>query len=249
MSRFARSEIPPGFREVSMIGALRVSPVAASLLVAFAAVAQQTVTLQDSATYAGTSDARLLCCANTPEGAAQLFDLIPDDTTSVLIKFKIFASEGGPVPDASTIQAATLAFYRNDGPASIFAVHRVLRAWDEAAVSWLNTGASGAWSSSGGAFPPDIASGADSQVTMPASTGCPADPPAPASCWFRFDVTASVSAFSGNVPTNNGWKLRYVSDADGTQTSSHTPKEFYSSENTRGMEMRPTLTVTWSQPS
>lgn len=227
---------------------LRRFPLALSLLLALPALAQTTVTLQDgTGGYSGTSDARIVCCADTNEGAAGLFDLIPEDTTSVLIRFDVFQSEGGPVPNGSTIQSATLSLYRNDGPAAIFEVRRVERAWAEAGVSWINTGAGGTWAPAG-AFAPDVDSNAEARTTMPDSTGCPADPPAPASCWAQFDVTAGVSAFSSDPTRNFGWKLAYVSDPDGTQTNSHTPKELYSSDNTRAPSLRPTLTVTYAAP-
>src|SRR6201999_431745 len=70
--------------------------------------------------------------------------------------------------------------------------------------------------------------------------GCTGD-----ACWMSFDDGAAVQAMSSRA-ANNGWKLAYVSDPDGTQTNSHQPKEIYSREATRDATLRPKLAVTWS---
>src|SRR5690349_6419702 len=88
---------------------------------AFPALAQTTSIMQNRAGgYSATDDARIVCCSTTNEGSAEVVDLIPEDTTSFLVRFAILQSEGGLVPSGATIQSATLSIYHNFGPAAVF---------------------------------------------------------------------------------------------------------------------------------
>ena len=106
------------------------------------ALAQTTVTLiQGQNGYAGTTDAKIACCsyADANFGAGTFYALIPDDSTSLLIRFAIFQSEGGPVPNGASVTSATLSFYKYWGPATVFKVNRVLRNWNQSSVTWNTT--------------------------------------------------------------------------------------------------------------
>src|SRR3954469_2999322 len=100
---------------------LRVAaPILFFLLAAPAALAQTTVTLQqDVNAYTGTTDTRLIN-NGVQEGSRTVYELINESSTSLAIRFAIFQSEGGPVPNGATINSATLSLYKYHGPASSF---------------------------------------------------------------------------------------------------------------------------------
>src|SRR5919204_4656963 len=116
------------------------------------ALAQTTVTLmQGQNGYSGTTDAKIACCtyADTNYGADTYYALVGETSTSLLVRFAIFAAEGGPVPNGATITSATLSLYMFDGPASVITASRLLKNWSEAGVTWNNTGAGAAWTTPG----------------------------------------------------------------------------------------------------
>jgi hypothetical protein len=217
----------------------------AIVLLAFPALAQ-TVTLQNTTGgYSGTDDARIVCCdsASFNEGGNEVIDLIPADVTAYLIRFAILQSEGGSVPTGVTVQSATLSIYKNYGPGAVFALDRLTQPWSEGGVTWDSTGTA-PWSSPGGDIDPsgEVRGNANDSIAL----NCPVTPPVPDACWFNLDVTGLVQGIVSGTP-NNGWKLSYVSDLDGSPTLSHEPKEFFSSETSRDDSLRPKLTVTYVQ--
>lgn len=224
---------------------MRIAPTAV-LLMALPALAQTSVTFQNrTGGYSGTDDARIVCCdsAGFNEGGNEVIDLIPADVTAYLIRFAILQSEGGLVPAGVTVQSATLSIYKNYGPGAVFALDRLTQPWTEGGVTWISTG-SASWASPGGAIDPsgEVRGNANDSIAL----GCPVTPPVPDACWFSLDVTGLVQGIVSGT-ANNGWKLSYVSDLDGSVTLSHEPKEFFSSETSRDDSLRPRLTVTYVQ--
>src|SRR5205823_2885362 len=210
-----------------------------------------TVTLmQGQNGYAGTTDAKIACCssADTNMGAAPVYELKGDTSNSSLVRFAIFACEGGPVPNGATITSATLSFYKYWGPATVFKVNRVLKNWSQSSVTWNTTGTGVSWTTPG-VFSGDILATPDGQATVGDAQAdvCTTPPggPWPAACWLNIDVASGVQAFAGGA-SNFGWKLAYVSDAGGGTANINQTKEFNSSENPNWPLLRPKLTVTYT---
>jgi hypothetical protein len=210
-----------------------------------ASVLADTVTLQDGLNgYTGTADTRVGNGGNN-EGAASSYALIAETSTSLAIKFAIFQSEGGPVPNGATITSATLSLYKFWGPDAVFKASRLKKSWTETGLTWTATGAGQNWQSAGAMGSTDVETVADGQGSVAANTPgtCDVSSNFPASCWLHIDVTGGVQSFAGGAP-NNGWKMAYVS---GSNTSG--PKEFYSRERAGAhATLRPKLTVTYTTP-
>ena len=87
--------------------------------------------------YAGVSDTYLDAFAPTVvRGAATALNLDPA-TYRPLVRFAIFQSEGGPVPNGAVIQSATLALYKqfyND----TLQLNALLKPWVEAQATWTD---------------------------------------------------------------------------------------------------------------
>jgi hypothetical protein len=237
-------------RRAAVIGRFLRSPIrlfvslAVGLLVTGFALAQTTVTIQQGLNgYTGTADSKIACCtfADTNYGADWEYDLIGDTSTSLLIRFAIFDSEGGPVPASATITAATLSLYQFNGQATTWAIYRLLKNWSEPSVTWNVTGTGSSWSTPG-VFTGDIAATPEATASTPdVGSSCAVSPP-PESCWLNLNVTASVQAFASGTP-NFGWKLSDTSGNGGT------PRDFNSKENGNWPTLRPKLTVAYTLPS
>ena len=204
------------------------------LALALPALAQTTVTLQQGLNnYSGTTDTRL-GNGGTQEGSAVSYALIAETSTSLAIRFAIFQSEGGPVPNGATITSATLSLYKFWGPVtgdSTFKASRFLKSWNEAQATWTLAATGTPWTSAGAqSAGSDYRSTPDGQGTV--STDIDQ--------WLNIDVTPGVQAFSTGTP-NYGWKVAYVSGGDTSK-----PKEFYSRDNTQFPTSRPKLTVTYT---
>jgi hypothetical protein len=192
-------------------------------------LAQTTVTLQQGLNgYAGTADTRLMN-QDSQEGAAGSFAIINESSTSMAVRFAIFAAEGGPVPNGATIHSATLSLYKYDGPGSSFKASRFLKSWTETGAKWSATGTTDSWGQDGAmSIGADYLSGADGQSTVGASPG-----------WLNIDVTAGVQAFAAGF-ANRGWKV-----ADNSGTNGGTPRYFRSRDHWAQGE-RPQLAITYS---
>jgi hypothetical protein len=147
---------------------------------------------------------------------------------STLVRFAVFQSEGGPVPNGANIQSAVLSLYKYSAYDMVYGVHRVLKNWSEATATWNRADASNLWSAPGSnAAGLDYASNADATGATGFSPG-----------WINFDVTAAVQQMSGSTPTANyGWRLRQISG----YTSAL--KRLYSSEFASDPTLRPKLVV------
>jgi PKD repeat protein len=221
-----------------------------SLLFGGFAAAQQSVTLQQGLNgYTGTIDSKIASSTpTTNKGADTVNSLIADTSTALLVRFAIFQSEGGPLPNNASIVSATLSLYKPWGPDAVFKANRVLKNWTELGVTWTQTGTGVNWATPG-VFAGDILATADGQGSVAAqppvqNTGCDVDTGWPDTCWLNIDVTAGVQAFVTGAP-NFGWKLSFVS---GSSTS--TPKDFYAKEITccNREVRRPKLTISYRTP-
>ena len=194
--------------------------------------ASGTVELQDGlGGYAGSRDTYLSTFSKASNYGASV--LMYDQGTSYvpLLKFAIFQREGGPVPDNAVIQSAELRVYKFSSYDPRYALHRMLRDWDESQASWnlVRTGES--WSVAG-------AAGADSDYRAQADAEASATWSA---SWIVFDVSGALQAMQNGEP-NYGWRLRRISG------DSANLKKFHSSEATADASKRPMLVVTYSAP-
>jgi len=144
-----------------------------------------------------------------------------------LMRFAIFQSEGGPVPNGSQITSVVLSLYKYSSYDMTYAVHRVLNDWSESGATW-NVRMSGVpWTVAGGAgMGSDIDSVADATAATDFNPG-----------WINFDVTASVQRMSTASQVNFGWRLRGVTgNVSGL-------KKFHASEFTSTPSLRPKLVI------
>lgn len=149
---------------------------------------------------------------------------------SSLMRFAIFQSEGGPVPNGANIGSATLSLYKYSSYNMVYAVHRVLLDWSESSATWNLRLPGLAWSAVGA-----NGMGTDLAATPDASAATDFNPG-----WINFDVTASVQAMSqAPALANYGWRLKAVSG----YTSAI--KRFYASEFTGAPALRPKLVISY----
>ncbi len=199
-----------------------------TLTITYTVTSNSSAVMQDGVNaYAGTRDNDIASSIpDTNRGSLNNWSL-NWQTGAGLIKFAIFASEGGPVPNGSTITSATLSVWQNDGPGSTWEARRLLKNWQEMQATW-NIAATGlSWQTSGAQGASDIAATADSQTTMSGSPG-----------WLSFDVTPSVQAFSTGT-ANYGWRVGWVTGTTGAKT-------FFTRNYVQNPSLRPKLTVTWT---
>ncbi len=208
----------------------RVAALLLSWVFAACALAQTTVTLQQGLNnYAGAADAFLFSAGpdQNINGGLQ----VRSETSDVgVVRFKIFAADGGPVPNSATITSATLSLYRFQGPDTTFKLWRLLKNWDEAQATW-NVAATGVpWTTPGAlSAGSDYVATADGQgsLTSAAANNCDvtAAGPFPAACWLNIDVTSGVQAFAANPAQNFGWKLAAISSSSPGNYNNFIPKE------------------------
>jgi hypothetical protein len=193
-----------------------------------AAAGSGTVSLQDAAGgYGGTRDTYLDSYnKGTAWGhATQMLEYGGSYTD--LVRFAVFASEGGPVPDGSTIVSATLSLYKQSSYDQKYQLRQVLKDWVEGEATWNQARAGVAWATAG-------AKGVGSDIsTAVSATGSVGWNPG----WVTFDVTADVAGMSAGA-ANNGWKLEAVSGTQGL-------KSFTSREGT-ATGNRPALVVVYT---
>lgn len=147
---------------------------------------------------------------------------------STLVRFAIFQSEGGPVPDGATITSATLSMHKSTAYSMTYEVRRVLGNWSESGATWLLRMPGVAW-----ATPGANGIGTDISATVAASATVGWDPG-----WMDFDVTDSVRYISAApAALNFGWRVI------GTGGYLSAGKRFYSSEFAGDPALRPKLVV------
>jgi PKD repeat protein len=194
--------------------------------------------------YAGTTDTKIASAFPTTNfGNDNTYELKGPNSIGLLVRFNIFARDGGPVPDNATITSATLSFYKYWGPSATFSATRLKKSWTESGANWNVTGAGQSWATTGArGVGTDIESSADGQAPVgdAQADGCSTPGPWPPQCWLTINVTSGVQAFSPGTTPNYGWKIVWVSGVN--PSNAH---EFNSSENGNWPTLRPTLTVTW----
>jgi PKD repeat protein len=203
----------------------------ASVFVAVAAEGSGTeqMVLQDGLNnYAGTEDTYLDGYApTTARGTSEALNLTGNNHP--LVKFKVFTTEGGPVPAGRKVKDAKLALYKYSAYDSVVGAKRVLKNWNEAEATWNKANASTNWGAAGaGQVGVDVATGEEPLVTMPW------DP-----AWIEFPVTSDVESFRTAALANNGWQIWYY-------WGNSNPRNFRSSEYAADTTKRPKLTVQYS---
>ncbi len=144
-----------------------------------------------------------------------------------LIKFNVFASEGGPVPDNAIIKTAVLHLHKG-AYSNVVALHAMLKPWKEGETTWFRASNDQDWEVAGaGGVGLDYDATADEVVNMEWNAG-----------WVAFDVTNRLKAFTEGKP-NYGWRLVHVSGPVQNVI------RFNSSEQALEMDVRPQLEVTW----
>jgi len=192
-------------------------------------VREATVVLQDGINgYAGTQDTHLYNYYHLLNyGSAKELVFGEGGVYNFLVRYAIFQSEGGPVPDGATIKSAVLSLYKYSAYDHTFQAHRLLKDWREMEASWDNANATTPWSM-GGAFgsDTDIVSTADGQGAVGWDPG-----------WLAIDVTSGVQALSNGAP-NYGWNIVGIS-------GNSNAIRFFSREYTTDPTLRPKLTIVY----
>lgn len=193
----------------------------------------QEVTLQDGLNgYAGAADAHLYeFHSGLNFGTAQFLQDRSTGTSRFrsMVRFAIFQSEGGPVPDGATITSASLSLYKSDSYTSTYRLRAMLADWSEGEATWNDSRPGVPWSSPGA-----TGLGTDVTSTFDAEGAATRDPG-----WMSFDVTDGVRAMTAGR-ANRGWLLDPVSGNTNV-------KSFFSSEYALNPAMRPKLTVRFTQ--
>jgi hypothetical protein len=192
-------------------------------------LAGATIALQDGVNgYAGTRDVDLSVSAQTKSLGAQTYLLSAGSSYTNLVRFAIFQSEGGPIPDGVTIQSAILSLYKYSSYDYKYRAHRMLMDWKEPEASWQQRLSGVAWGSAGAqSSGTDYLGAADGQGSVGWNPG-----------WLDIDVSTGVQAMAQDQ-ANFGWRLVPVS-------GNNNLKRFYSSEYVTNPSLRPKLTITFT---
>ncbi|MDC8444481.1 MAG: Ig-like domain-containing protein [Nitrosomonas sp.] len=186
------------------------------------------ISLQEgSGGYTGTTDSYMyeyFGAVNYGENAL-LMDMPGGSRLASIIRFAIFDSEGGPVPDGASITSAKLFLYKTSFYDYIYRAHRILLNWSETDVTWKQRESGVLWDVAGGlGLGQDIAAIHDGEGAAAWNPG-----------WLNIDVTRGVQAMSASGQ-NYGWRLVPVSGNNNTKT-------FASSEYGTDPALRPILEI------
>ena len=155
--------------------------------------------------YSGTRDACLdgnQAKRNANPGRLKVLES-RGETRRMLVRFNVFAAEGGPVPDGAEVLGARLCVFKLSRYQSGLAAHEILKDWDESGVTYAKTGKGETWSEAGCRAPgKDYAAGAVAGCELGYSPNV----------WASMDVTASLKAWSAKKRVNRGWLLEDVSE-------------------------------------
>jgi hypothetical protein len=186
-----------------------------------------TVVLQQGRNgYVGASDIALQSYyPNTRYGAWPLLYLHGKAYTT-LLRFAIFAADGGPVPNGASIVSARLEVHK-EYYNYVYSLHPMLKLWDEASATWNSSRIGVGWAVAGA-----NGAGTDYAVNHDAQYSVSWDPQ-----WMSFDVTARVAQYAAGA-ANLGWQLRGVSGYDSL-------RRFKSSQYAADPSLRPRLTITY----
>jgi hypothetical protein len=148
---------------------------------------------------------------------------------SSMLRFAIFQSEGGPVPDGARIHSAVLSIYKYSAYNMLYGLHRVLQDWSETTATWTQRSTGLAWSGAGA-----NGAGSDYAAAPDATAETGWDPE-----WIEFDLTAALAGMSNETArVNYGWRLL------ATKSSSNL-KRIYASDFAADPSLRPKLAITY----
>jgi hypothetical protein len=184
-----------------------------------------TVVLQQQPNgYSGTQDVTIDPYNPTYiAGAGSVFRLYGYVYTT-LIRFAIFAFEGGPVPNGASIQSVKLEIYK-EYYNCLYQLNPMLRTWDQTQATWQMSMNGVPWSVAGAnGIGSDYASAVDAQFSAGWDPG-----------WMSFDVTGRVKQYATGAP-NYGWRLLGISGYNDLRS-------FHSSEYEVDPSSKPRLTV------
>ncbi len=146
----------------------------------------------------------------------------------ILLRFEIFASEGGPVPDGATIESAKLELYKYSFYDHQYRAHRLLQDWSEREATWNQRLPGVPWAQGGArGSGTDIAAVADGEGLVGWQPQ-----------WIAIDVTSGVQAMSDGEP-NHGWKLIPIAGNPNV-------KKFHSRDTASEPSKRPRLIVSFT---
>jgi hypothetical protein len=132
----------------------RVTTAAVNITILAGAGGTNTVTLQrGTAPNAAVADLYLSSYHKTTNLGASTSMQDQREYYSNLLRFAIFQSEGGPVPDGAQIISAQLSLYKYSNYDMVYGLHRVLRDWSESAATWNQRLAGQPWSAPGASAP------------------------------------------------------------------------------------------------
>jgi hypothetical protein len=208
------------------LGAIAAS---ATIEVTVEAGASGTLTLQEGAGgYSGTRDTYL---SSYHPSRAYGGDILMQDQYarySVLMRFAIFAHQGGPLPDAAAVTSARLMVYKYSKYNMVYRLHPLLVDWNEAQATWSQRVTGVPWGAPGARLAgTDHASVADATASVGYDPG-----------WVVFDVTGAVQRMQSGP--NFGWVML----GDSGYTSGL--KRFYTRESVLDPGLRPKLEVTYA---
>ncbi len=143
-----------------------------------------------------------------------------------LIRFAIFQSEGGEIPDGSYIESATLSLYKFSAYDSVYLANPILQNWQETEATWNERLTGVPWVKSGA-----TGLGSDFAMSEAGESAVRWDPQ-----WLDLDVASSVQAMSDGIADNYGWRLYPISGNTNT-------KDFHSREYSNDFSLRPKLTI------
>ncbi|NRF66516.1 DNRLRE domain-containing protein [Aquincola sp. S2] len=190
-----------------------------------------TVTLQRGvAPNAGVWDTYLSSYHKTVAKGAQTWMQDQGAYYPMLLRFAVFQSEGGPVPNGAQISSAVVSLHKYSAYDMTYELRRMLVDWTEPAATWNQRLPSVPWAVAGaGGVGSDYAGTSDASATIGWSAGT-----------ITFDVTTSLQQMSAApAPGNFGWRILPISGYTGSL------KQFHSSEATTAPELRPKLVITY----
>ncbi len=191
-----------------------------------------TVTLQQGSDgYLGTTDTLLSSYSPTTNFGNNATLLFHSSEYADLIRFAVFASEGGPVPDGATIESASLQIYK-DVYNYVYRLYPMLKAWDESQATWVLARTGTAWT-----VPGAMGAGTDYGTQYDAEFSAPFNPG-----WMSFDVTNRLRTIASGGSSNLGWNIIGVS-------GNNNNRKLYSSEYAIDPSLRPKLVITYSTGS
>ena len=148
-----------------------------------------TVTLQEGLNgYAGTRDTYLSAWGVTENNGSGT-TLLEGGAYVDLVRFAIFAAEGGPVPNGATITSAQLSWYKTTDYNFTYEARRLLVDWVEGEATWSRPRVGAVWGVAGaGGSGTDYAAVADAMASVGYAPG-----------WLTFDVTGGGAGAGGGA--------------------------------------------------